>query len=79
MQRCRGGRIRVCDLPKDVLSGPSGSGYPTLKEIVAGAQRTAIENTLNQTGGSVAEAAKLLGVDKGHLYRLMDKLGMVRK
>ena len=48
----------------------------TLDEIVAEAERTAIENALEQTGGDVAAAAKLLDRNAKGLYRLMKILGM---
>lgn len=78
LRRCRGGTLRVSHLPKNIATGAPGAGQPTLDEVVAQAQRTAIENALEQTGGNVARAAEILGRDKGTLYRLMDKLGMVR-
>ena len=40
------------------------------------AQRAAIENALEQTGGNVAQSAVLLGRNKHALYLLMGKLGM---
>ena len=75
-------------LAAEMIDANNGNGWPvqakytpaaTIKEIVEQAQRTAIENALHQTGGNVAEAAKLLDVNKGNLYRLMDKLGMIRR
>jgi len=62
-------------LPDETLTGT----MPTLNEIVAGAQRTAIQNALDRTGGNVAAAAAMLGRNRGSLHRLMKKLGMVTK
>ena len=40
------------------------------------AQRAAMENALERTGGDVAQAAALLGRNKHALHRRMGKLGM---
>jgi len=72
--RCRGGTIGMEHLPKGLYA--RSTAPQTLKEVVARAQRTAIENALDQTGGRVAEAAKMLGVPTGSLYRTMRRLGM---
>jgi DNA-binding NtrC family response regulator len=66
--------IRPAHLPKNLPSSPPPAH--TLDEIVTQAQRTAIENALEQTGGKVADAAKLLGRNAKGLYRLMKTLGM---
>lgn len=72
----RGGEVRACHLPEGVAASRKGTGYPTLAETLAHAQRTAIGNALDHCTGDVAETARLLGVHKGTLYRLMEKLGM---
>ena len=72
----KGGAIRRQHLPKDLLATHGGDGAMTLDEITARAQRAAIENALEQTGGSVSQAAELLDKDKGSLYRLMGRLRM---
>jgi len=71
-----GGKIRPAHLPGDLESARQKAGSLTLDEIVARAQRTAIENTLQETGGNVAAAAKRLGRDEKGLYRTMIRLGM---
>lgn len=76
IRQCRGNTIRVAHLPKDVVSNKSHRAPQTLDEIVADAQRTAIENTLDRTGGDVAAAATLLGRNPKGLYRLMNQLGI---
>jgi len=73
----KGATIRRSHLPKDLLAAHWGDGALTLNEITARAQRAAIENALEQTGGSVSKAAKLLDKDKGSLYRVMGRLGMI--
>ena len=74
VRRSRGGMIRPAHLPKNLT--PTPPRPRTLDAIVAEAQRTAIENALEQSGGKVAAAAKLLGKNKGNLYKLMAKLAM---
>ena len=55
------------------------AGVSSLDEVVARAQRAAIQNALDQTGGSVSKSARLLRRNRGALQRLMAKLGMIRK
>jgi DNA-binding NtrC family response regulator len=72
----KGGTIRRQHLPKDLLSTTRGDGPLSLKEITAQAQRAAIQNVLQQSGENVRDAAELLALDKGSLYRTMKRLGM---
>lgn len=75
VRRSHGGTIRSAHLPKEI--GSSSRHFPpTLDEIVDQAQRTAVENALEQTGGNVAKAAELLGRNEKAMYRLMQRLGM---
>ncbi len=76
IRHCRSGMIGVSHLPKDLADKEVRRPSPTLDEIVAEAQRTAIENALDQTGGNVAAAAELLGRNPKGLYRLMKALGI---
>jgi DNA-binding NtrC family response regulator len=76
VRSCRGRTIRRAHLPKSALTTPKPPRGRTLDEIVAEAQRNAIEEALDRNGGSVAKAAADLGRDKGNLYRLMKKLGI---
>ncbi len=77
LRRCRGGTIRPTHLPKNL---PACRPSPrTLDEAVAQAQRRAIEDALEQTGGKVAEAALLLGRNEKALFRLMKTLGIPAK
>jgi DNA-binding NtrC family response regulator len=71
----KGGTIRRQHLPKDLLTAHGGDGALTLDEVTARAQRAAIENALEQTGGNVSQAAALLGRNKHGLHRLMKRLG----
>ena len=72
----RGGAICARHLPEGLAASWKGKGYPTLAETLAQAQRTAIVNALEHCAGDVVEAAKLLGVHKGTIYRLMEKQGI---
>jgi len=73
--RAGGGTIRLEHLPKELAAvGPGGP--QTLNEVVAQAQRVAIQCALDRTGGSVAKAAGILGRNKHALHRLMNKLGL---
>ncbi len=74
LRHCRGRTIRLTHLPKNL--SPCPSPPYTLDEIVAEAQRTAIENALERTGGRVSDAARLLGRNEKGLYRLMKALVM---
>ncbi|OBS08105.1 sigma-54 dependent transcriptional regulator [Acidihalobacter prosperus] len=53
----------------------SGS-VPTLDDAREKAEREAVHLALSQTGNNVSEAAKLLGVSRATLYRLLQRLGL---
>jgi len=48
-----------------------------LKTVLDRAARKAVERTLAQTGGNVAEAAAILGIVRPSLYRIMKRYGIV--
>jgi Nif-specific regulatory protein len=64
------------DLPEAVIeAGPSGSGSSMgFHDGVREAKRRLIQNALDQAGGNYAEAARLLGVNRTYLHRLMRNL-----
>jgi DNA-binding NtrC family response regulator len=72
----KGATIRRQHLPKGLVTAPCTGEAMTLDEITAQAQRAAIQNALEQTGGNVTQAAALLGRNKHALYRLMHRLGI---
>jgi DNA-binding NtrC family response regulator len=76
---CRPGGITRGDLPPWLGTPRRMKGTLTLDEIVKYAERTAILNTLDYTGGDIREAARMLGRDPKGLYRLMNKLGLKTK
>lgn len=49
----------------------------TLKEARAGAERELIHATLKKTNGNISLSAKLLGVDRKWLMKIMEDLGMI--
>jgi DNA-binding NtrC family response regulator len=73
--RSGGTTIRMEHLPKE-LSPAGPEGPQTLSEVVAQAQRVAIQCALDRTGGSVKKAAGILGRNKSALHRLMRRLGL---
>ncbi len=77
-RHCHGGTIQRGHLPPDIVvsrTQPAG----TLDQVVDEAQRSAIQNALDQTGNDMAQAATLLGRNKAALYRLMGTLGMTER
>lgn len=76
VRRCKGKTITRADLPADIVAAAPPARESRLDEIVAQAQRAAIQNALDQAGGSVPEAARILGRNKHALWRLMGALGM---
>ncbi len=62
------------ELPDD-LSAPE-SAPATLREVVADAERRAIERAVTGAGGNVAEAARRLGLERAHLYKKARALGV---
>jgi len=76
VRRCKGRMITMQHLPKGIADLSRRGRPATLPDIVAQAQKAAIQNALGQTAGSVPKAAGLLGVSRYALYRLMPKLGL---
>lgn len=76
VRKCRGGTIRLEHLPKDIASPSALGSERSLDNIVVQAQRAAIQNALEQTGGDVPRTSAILGRHKHALYRLMGKLGI---
>jgi len=79
LRHSRGRTISLADVDQSVPSRAVPGIMPTLDEIVARAQRTAIQHALDSSDGNVAAAAAALGRNRGALHRLMRKLGMDTK
>jgi len=73
----RGARIE----PEDLLLAETTTGRATpsaggtLQEAIDEATRLRIEAAIAETGGNRAEAARVLGIDRTTLYRLLRRLG----
>jgi transcriptional regulator with PAS, ATPase and Fis domain len=65
------------DLPEALLeSAPSPAADGNYHEAVRNLKRQLILNAFEQAGGSVTEAAKLLGVNSNYLHRLIRNLDL---
>jgi DNA-binding NtrC family response regulator len=72
----QGPKLTLNDLPPIITGGaqgPSGAGQ-SYHEAVDAARREMIQKALAQAEGNRTEAAKLLGLHKTHLFRLMKSL-----
>ena len=61
---------------KPALAATGDGSRATLAEAVDEFQRGLIRSTLGEARGNWAEAARILGVDRGNLHRLAKRLGM---
>ncbi len=76
-------RITLTDLPHDLFSPDKAAesarpGRMTLAEVREAAEREYILKCLNATGGNVAAAARLLGIERTNLHKRMKALGIHR-
>jgi DNA-binding NtrC family response regulator len=55
------------------------SGGGTLAEVTTRAERAAVEQALAASGGCVATAARMLGIERPSLYRIMKRHGLSTK
>ncbi len=72
-----GNTIGLEDLPEEVRcggrsAGAAASGIPTL----AHSERMLVERAVKESGGNKAKAARILGVGRRRLYRLLKKHGL---
>lgn len=64
-------------LPAQALAAvPTASGPIDLRTMVDEYERTLIARALDQSHGNYAAAARLLGLDRGNLYRTAKRLGL---
>ena len=66
------------DLPEGILDAhpPSTDSRQGFHDSIRDAKRDRIQNAISQAGGSVAEAARLLAVNRTYLHRLIRNLGI---
>ena len=66
------------DLPECILDAhpPSTDSRQGFHDSIRDAKRDRIQNAISQAGGSVAEAARLLAVNRTYLHRLIRNLGI---
>lgn len=71
---------RRTDGPAGLRTGgtPDGTAQP-LTDALDDFERSLIAGALEQTGGNVAEAARLLVTDRANLYRRMKRLGLLAR
>jgi len=63
-------------IARDSLVRKVAGGHLTLRDAVDELKRTAIVQTLEETGGNLSEAARRLGVDRSNLHHLAHRLGV---
>jgi len=76
---CDGESIRVCDLPREVTSPPA-SDTPGeaafISDDLAAIQRNKVIEVLRREAGNKSRAARVLGIDRRRLYRLLEKFAI---
>jgi Nif-specific regulatory protein len=70
-----GEQIAVEDLPETITRAPyvADGGF---QELVTSFKRTLVANALEEAGGDLAKAARLLELHPRYMYRLLKKLGI---
>ncbi len=63
-------------VPAAAIPPASTNQTVTLRQAVTRAERQAIEAALESTAGNISQAAKLLGLTRPGLYKVMDRLGL---
>jgi DNA-binding NtrC family response regulator len=65
------------DLPEGILEEQAGRTWPALyHDALNDAKKELVRSSLSKTGGSVPEAARLLGIHPKYLHRLIRNLGI---
>jgi len=71
---CDNSQIHLADLAPEFTGGVSETGCLLFDEEVRNFKRRLIERTLAQTGYNKVHAARLLGIARSSLHRLIDEL-----
>jgi DNA-binding NtrC family response regulator len=75
-----GGCIRRCDLPAEIAAGrsaaPLSTSPPPSSDALSERQRVHILEVLGRERGNKSHAARVLGVSRRSLYRLLEKYGI---
>jgi DNA-binding NtrC family response regulator len=71
---CDGSEVHVSDLPPELSGIDGGVHSSTFDEEVRNFKRRLIQRTLAQTGHNKVQAARLLGIARSSLHRLIDEL-----
>jgi anaerobic nitric oxide reductase transcription regulator len=69
------GLAKAASAPDRTLPEPLASSG-TLAEAVEALRKKMIQDAVSQAGGNWAEAARRLGLDRGNLHRLAQRLGL---
>lgn len=69
------GLIRLNDLPREVTEVPNGETVTNepLTDDLAAMQRSKVVSVLRRVNGNKSHAAKILGIERRKLYRLLDR------
>jgi len=70
-----GNLIRLCDLPTEVAVGPARQPLEASGDDIETRQREHVLKVLAREQGNKSRAARVLGVDRRSLYRLLDRYG----
>jgi transcriptional regulator with PAS, ATPase and Fis domain len=74
--KAQGPTIEPHHLPPSLNKGQGGGISGTLEELLARAERSAIESALQASGGNRALTARMLGIHRTALYKKMSRLEM---
>jgi anaerobic nitric oxide reductase transcription regulator len=67
---------KTVDITRDSLARKVARGQVSLRGALEELKRAAVAQTLEETGGNWAEAARRLGMDRGNLHHMARRLGV---
>ena len=70
--------VRSADLPRDIVHSlaPAGSITASRGDDLSSIEQTKVLEVLQREGGNKSRAARVLGIDRRKLYRLLEKYGL---